>query len=378
MDPDTIVTAEPQGVRDVKPTDTIPLSMILCLDDFEQSADRSMNRKAYTYYHSAADGLGAYNNNTQDWPKVSLRPRVLRNVQQVNMRRTMMGQKSHLPFFIAPAARAKLAHPDGEFCLARGAARAGIPYCTSTVSSTAHAELATCLQAEKKFAEEGCLFFQLYAGVDRKTTVERIETAKNHGFKALLLTVDSAVVGKREEDERYKAELEWMNGEEVETSVWVKQVDADMSVLRGHHSSTLNWDDLKWIRDLWGKSGPFGLKGIQTVEDAILAVEAGVDVIYLSNHGGRQADDAPSAIRTLVEIRKFAPQLLDKAEFYLDGSVRRGTDIIKSICLGAKGCAIGRSFMYAMGVYGTGGVEKAIKSEYLTSMRCDNIILTRS
>jgi L-lactate dehydrogenase (cytochrome) len=375
VDPASIVSAESQGLRDVKQSDTIPLSMILSLDDFEHSADRSMNRKAYTYYHSAADSLGAYNNNTQDWPKVLLRPRVLRNVQQVDMRCTMMGQRSNFPFFIAPAARAKLAHPDGEFCLARGAARAGIPYCTSTVSSTAHAQLATCLQAEKKFEEEGCLFFQLYAAVDRKTTVERIETAKSHGYKALVLTVDSAVVGKREEDERYKAELEWMDGEEIDTSVRVKQVGVNMSVLRGHHSSTLNWDDLNWIRELWGNTGPFGLKGIQTVEDAILAVEAGVNVIYLSNHGGRQADDAPSAIRTLVEIRKFAPRLLDEAEFYLDGSVRRGADIIKAICLGARGCSIGRSFMYAMGLYGTAGVEKAIKSEYMTLDRRDDVIL---
>jgi L-lactate dehydrogenase (cytochrome) len=193
--------------------------------------------------------------------------------------------------------------------------------------------------------------------------VERIETARKHGYKALVITVDSAIVGKREEDERYQAELEYVNGHEVDTTVYVKVAEGEPPVLRAHHTPTLSWDDLKWIRELWGNSGPVALKGIQTVEDALLAAEAGIDAIYLSNHGGRQCDDAPSSIRTLVEIRRFAPELLGKVEIYLDGSVRRGADIVKALCLGATGVAIGRPFMYALGAHGTAGAEKAIKSE---------------
>jgi L-lactate dehydrogenase (cytochrome) len=355
--------AEPPSQQELASKDPIPLSMCLCLDDFEAAAERVINRKAFTYFHSAADGLGALRNNQQDWQKVMLRPRILRNVKRVDMRRVMMGQKSFLPFFIAPAARAKLAHEDGELCLARGAARAGIPYCTSTVSTVSHEALAKCLEAERVHQEEGCLFFQLYVANDRKTTVERIETARKHGYKALVITVDSAIVGKREEDERYQAELEYVNGHEVDTTVYVKVAEGEPPVLRAHHTPTLSWDDLKWIRELWGNSGPVALKGIQTVEDALLAAEAGIDAIYLSNHGGRQCDDAPSSIRTLMEIRRFAPELLGKVEIYLDGSVRRGADIVKALCLGATGVAIGRPFMYALGAHGTAGAEKAIKSE---------------
>ncbi|KKA22184.1 hypothetical protein T310_3783 [Rasamsonia emersonii CBS 393.64] len=345
VDPATIAVNPKPKAQQVKSSDPIPLSMCLCLDDFEAAAERVINRRAWTYFHSAADGLSALRNNQQDWAKVLLRPRILRNVKRVDMRRVMLGQKSRLPFFIAPAARAKLAHEDGELCLARGAARAGIPYCTSTVSTVSHDELAACLQAEKVYKDEGCLFFQLYAANDRRVTIDRIETARRLGYKALVITVDSAVVGKREEDERYRAELDYLNGNEVDPAAYVKVADDEPPVLRAFHSPTLTWDDLKWIRELWGNSGPVALKGIQTVEDALLAAEAGVDAIYLSNHGGRQCDDAPSSIRTLVEIRRFAPELLQKVEIYLDGWVRRGADVIKALCLGARGVALGRPFI---------------------------------
>lgn len=346
--------------------------MCLSLDDLQQAASQTLNRSAWAYFHSASDGLGAKRNNRMDWTKIIFRPRVLRNVQKVDMSRTLMGQKSALPFFAAPAARAKLAHPDGEYCVVRGVARAGIPYCTSTVSSIGHKELAQCLKEEKANAnkETGCLFFQLYAGINPALTDERIQTAIKNGFKALVLTVDSAVVSKREEAERYRAEEEWLSsGKEIDTSSWIQQFDdPTVSVLRGVHSCTLDWTEVKRIREVWGNTGVFALKGIQTVEDAVFAVEeAGVTAIYLSNHGGRQCDDAPSAIRTLLEIRRFAPHILDKAKFYLDGGVRRGADILKAIALGARGVALGRPFMYALGAYGTEGVEQAIKSEFLPS-----------
>lgn len=282
-----------------------------------------------------------------------------RNVARVDIKRTIMSHSSSLPFFIAPAAQARLGHNDGELCLARGAARYNIPYCSSTYSSIAHKDLAQALEAERK---GGALFFQLYVPVVKDNAKQLIAEAKRLKYKALVLTVDSAVIGKREEDDRYKAELDHAAGIEIKRDT-DPSPSVEAPVPRGAHSSTLNWDDLTWIRQEWAGTGPIILKGIQTVEDAVAAYQAGVDGIYLSNHGGRQLDHAPSSIRTLLEIRTFAPDLLDKIEIYLDGGVTRGTDVIKALCLGARAVGLGRPFMYSLSGYGTDGVCKAIQCE---------------
>ena len=212
------------------------------------------------------------------------------------------------------------------------------------------------------------MFFQLYVAKEKKRTIELVTMARKLGFKALLITVDTAVVGKREEDERYRAQQDHLAGRSAEFLVsWQRRPESsgDVPVLRGHSSSTLNWDDLPWIREAWGtETGPIVLKGIQTAEDAVLAVKSGVDALYLSNHGGRQCDDAPSSLRVLLEIRRFHPEILGKVEIYLDGWVRRGADILKAIALGASGVAMGRPFMYSL-MYGTDGVSKCIQSEVL-------------
>jgi L-lactate dehydrogenase (cytochrome) len=272
-----------------------------------------------------------------------------------------MGHDSFLPFFIAPAALAKLGHEDGELCLARGATHYNIPYCSSTYSSVAHANIASCLEAG---GNGGALLFQLYVPIAKQNARKLIAEARRLKFKALVVTVDSAVIGKREEDDRYKSELDHEAG--VQTARTTNTVSSDEApVLRGAHSSTLEWDDLAWIREEWAGAGPIVLKGIQSVEDAVLAAKAGVQGIYLSNHGGRQLDHAPSSLRTLLEIRAYAPQLLDQLEVYLDGGIRRGTDIIKAISLGARAVGLGRPFMYALSGYGTEGVCRAIQSELL-------------
>lgn len=330
-----------------------------------------INRRSWAYFHSAADSLHAYRNNREDWEKVTFRPRVLRNVAKADMRQTIMGFKSNLPFFIAPAAMARLAHPDGELCNARGAARYNIPYCVSTFSSVSQEDLAKCMREERK---GGCLFFQLYVAKTKEKCVELIQMGKDLGFKALVVTVDTPVVGKREEDERFKAELEYESGEPAQTATDLVRTNnpnatAETPVLRGSNASyTLNWDDLIWIREAWGSTGPVALKGIQTAEDAKMAYDAGIECIYLSNHGGRQLDSAPSAIRTLLEIHKFCPEILGKIEIVLDGGVTRGTDILKAIALGASSVSLGRPFMYALGAYGTEGVLKTIQSKTFSKL----------
>lgn len=335
-----------------------PLSTVQNLLDIEREAKKSLSQKGFVYYSSSADSTTSHSRNIEEWSKVIFRPRILRDVARVNMKRTIMGFPSNLPLFIAPAAMAKLGHEDGELCLTRGAARFNIPQITSNSSSTVHSDMADCLAEEQGKGHGGVLFWQLYVPVDKPRARERIEEAKRLGFKALIITVDTAVIGKREADERYKAELDHLAG--VETGR-TRFVSGDAAVLRGVHSSTLSWDDLPWMRSIWGDTGPVVLKGIQTAEDALMAYEAGMDGIYLSNHGGRNLDHAPSSIRTLLEIRKFCPWLIGKMDIFMDGGVRRGTDIVKALCLGATAVGLGRPFLYALSAYGTEGVERAIQ-----------------
>lgn len=333
----------------------VPLSTIQNLTEFETEAHKVVSKKAWVYFHSAADSLNAHEVNRYDWTRVNLRPRILRNVARVSMDCRILGHSSSIPIFIAPAAQARLGHSDGELCLARGAARWNIPYCSSTYSSVAHTDLANALREERK---GGALAWQLYVPTAQEEAKQLIAEARRLGFKALALTVDSAVIGKREEDDRYKAELDHAAGITIERTT---STTGEAPILRGVHSATLCWDDLSWIREAWGNSGPLILKGIQTAEDAVLAHEAGVDGIYLSNHGGRQMDFAPSSLQTLVEIRRYYPHILKEMEVYVDGGVMRGTDVLKALCLGAKAAGIGRPFMYALSAYGTEGVCKAIQ-----------------
>lgn len=369
IDPSTILVAanltEPMHPR---PDSSVrPLSTVINLDEFEFAAEKVMSRRAWTYIHSAADSLGSYRTNRSDWGKVKFRPRVLRDVTRVDMSRTIMGQHSALPLFISPAAMNKLAHPDGELCLARGAAYHDIPYCVSTYSSVAHQDLVTELRARGN-GTRGCLFFQLYVAHQKEQTLRLIAMARSLGFKAIVITVDTPVAGKREEDEQYKLELDAQgeNGDLPPPTAVHLPTSAERPVLRGAHSSSLNWDDLPWIREAWGDTGPVLIKGVQSAEDAKKAFEAGLDGIYLSNHGGRQIDDGPSSIRTLLEIRRFCPEiLLSKTKIYMDGGCRRGADIVKALALGATAVAMGRPFIFAMSAYGTDGVIKAIQCQYL-------------
>lgn len=333
------------------------------IDDFERAAKLVMSEAAFVYYKSAAEDHHALGRNRDDWSKVLLRPRVLVDVSRVNIERCIMEYKSSLPFFVAPAAMARLGHPDGELCLVRAAADFNIPYCVSTYSSVAHEELSDCWrELQRQEHKNGILFFQLYVNKRKDRTRELIKLAKARGFKALLITVDTAVGGKREEDEFLQAKLAYEAGEDAVIRPTYSVSSEERPIVRGAHSSTLNWEDIKWISEDWGNAGPIYLKGIQSAEDAKRALNASISGIYLSNHGGRQLDSGPSSLFVLLEIRKFHPEVLQQLEVYLDGGVRRGSDVVKALCLGATAVGIGRPFMYALGAYGTDGVRAAIQS----------------
>lgn len=335
-----------------EPSEIPALSLIVGLNDFEQAAQRKLTGRAWIYYSSSSESMRTYTNNLADWAKVSLRPRVLRDVRKVDTRRTILGKRSNLPIFIAPCALGRLGHPDGERCLVRGAARFNIPYAVSMGSSIDPEDLVHCLQEEKK---GGSLVFQLYVKKDFKEVRNIIQRAISLGFRALMITVDTPVVGKREDDDRFKAEQDLPS--------LVAASDAEV-IPRGPYSSSMNWNDLAWIKEEWGSTGPLCLKGLATVEDVKHAAELGFNSIYLSNHGGRQLDGAPSGLHVLMEIRRFYPDVLRRCEILLDGGVRRGTDVLKALALGASAVGLGRPFMYALSTHGTEGVCRALDSKF--------------
>lgn len=328
------------------------LSLMVGLNDFEQVAQRKLTGRAWIYYHSSSESKRSYTNNLADWSKVSFRPRVLRDVQKIDTRRMILGQRSNLPIFIAPCALGRLGHPDGERCLVRGAARFNIPYAVSMGSSIDPGDLVDCLREEKK---GGSLTFQLYVKKDFKEVRTMIKRAVSLGFRALMVTVDTPVVGKREDDDRFKAE------QGLPSLATASEAGV---IPRGPYSSALNWEDLAWIKEEWGNTGPLCLKGLATVEDVKHAADLGFNSIYLSNHGGRQLDGAPSGLHVLMEIRRFHPDLLRRCEVLLDGGVRRGTDVLKALALGASAVGLGRPFMYALSTHGTEGVCRALESKF--------------
>ncbi|OLL22723.1 Cytochrome b2, mitochondrial [Neolecta irregularis DAH-3] len=207
----------------------------------------------------------------------------------------------------------------------------------------------------------------LYVSSDRQKATSLIRHIHKLGYQALVITVDAPVSGKREADERIQVQMDTRS----EISGAGKGSSGGIGkALSAWISSSLNWEDLHWIRKEWDRK--LVVKGIQTFEDAKIAADLGFDGIYISNHGGRQLDTAPPALHVLYEIRRFCPDILTRAEIYIDGGIRRGTDVLKALCLGAKAVGLGCPFMYALSGYGTDGVIKAVeilRDEIETGMR---------
>ncbi|KAL2758001.1 hypothetical protein ACRALDRAFT_1029084 [Sodiomyces alcalophilus JCM 7366] len=360
--------------------DLIPhINLCVKLDDFVEPARHTISEQAYIYISSAADTLQSHHDNVAQWSKITFIPRVLRDVSHIDLSTSMFGQRCAMPFFIAATALVGLTHSDGEAGLARVAAARGVHYSPSTYTSVPHAKIAMSHGEETGGGQgpesvDSCLFFQLYVQADQDKTLSLIREAKRLGYRGLMITVDTPCVGNRDEDRRLKAreELEFgtaMTPQPRKVSEKGKKPKVVPGRNSGGLSRSLNWKDLKWIREAWG--GPIALKGIQSAEDAKLAMEAGVEAVYLSNHGGRQLHSAPPCLATLLRIRRQYPEVLDRCEIFVDGGLMRGGDILKAICLGAKAVGIGRPLLYAMGAYGQEGVHKAIdilKYELETTM----------
>ncbi|KAF4331815.1 alpha-hydroxy acid dehydrogenase FMn-dependent [Fusarium beomiforme] len=338
-----------------------PLRDIINLYDFEQVASQTLSKKSWAYISS-----GSCDNITRDanlaiLRKIWLRPAVMRNVQNVNTKTTLFGCQLDLPIFIAPTGAVRTAGPDGELAMARAASSSGIIQCIATPASYPHQEI---LGATSKHA-----FFQIYVNKARTETERVLRQGIATGkIKAIFVTADLPVVSKREADERIKSDA--VPGDESPAGSGRDQKGAGLARQGGDFiDPSLNWDDISWIRSLTDL--PIVVKGIQRWEDAKLAMQHGCQGIILSNHGGRAADNALPAILILLELHRHCPEVFGALELLVDGGFRRGSDIVKAICLGASAVGLGRPFMYAVN-YGQQGVEHAVnilRDEIQTTMR---------
>ena len=333
--------------------------------DFFSAAQQTITPKTWAFYSSAATDLNTKARNNQAYIDIGLRPRILVNVKDVDTRTTMLGYNMSAPIFCAPAAMAKMIHPDGEKGLARGCRKAGIPECVSTNASYPIDEIFEAVSEPGTYGNfegdgEMPIFFQLYVDKRREKSEALLKRVEKLGVKAIFLTVDAPVPGKREADERVKAD------ESLSTPMSGAKAKNDAKggalgrIMGSYIDASLSWADIAWLREC--TSLPLVLKGVQTTMDAKKAAEYGIDGIVLSNHGGRSLDTAPAPILCLLELQKNCPEIFDKMEVYVDGGVMRGTDIFKALCLGAKSVGIGRGFLFALN-YGQEGVEKFIESE---------------
>lgn len=358
-------------------SEVIPLAMCVRAIDFKAEAKKVMSRRTWIYVTSSANTGQSLRDNVDSWSQVVFRPRVMRNVANASTWASLLGQPTTVPFFIPPMGTMGMSHPGAEPEMYRGAANKGVHGVLSTASTkpldvVMDAHKAAVAKAGGFKNNPSRMFFQFYIPEDRSRAIEIIHRAKAAGFKGLWITVDTHVLGKRTEDRRKQAEEALEDGQDHSTTQQPLGTDGNENPyapavgarpVAGSISDKITWEDLEWIRKEW--DGPIVLKGIQTAEDAKLAAENDCQGILLSNHGGRQQHTAPSALATLLEIRAYCPEVLEKLEVYLDGGLYDGADILKALALGATAVGIGRPFLYAMAAYGTKGVEKLIDSEWL-------------
>ncbi|KAK6341718.1 hypothetical protein TWF696_008785 [Orbilia brochopaga] len=333
--------------------------------DFEAVAKRVMKKTAWAYYSSGADDEITLRENHSAFHRIWFRPKVLVDVEKIDMSTTMLGAKVSIPFYVTATALGKLGHHEGEVVLTRAAAKHNVVQMIPTLASCAFDEIVDARE------DTQVQWLQLYVNKNRAITKGIVEHAERRGCKALFITVDAPQLGRREKDMRVKFDD---NGTSVQSTSG-EALDRSQGAARAISSfidPSLSWKDIPWFRTITKMK--IVLKGVQRVEDVIKACEVGVDGVVLSNHGGRQLDTAPSGIEILAATMPVLKEkgLDKKLEIFIDGGIRRASDIVKALCLGAKGVGIGRPFLYAMSAYGLPGVDRAmqlLKDEMEMNMR---------
>jgi L-lactate dehydrogenase (cytochrome) len=351
------------------------LARAASVSDLRRIAKRRLPGGVFDYIDGAAEDERTLAANEAAFAATTFRPRVLRGIDKVEIGSTVLGHPVDYPLALAPTGFTRIADPEGELAVARAAARAQLPYTLSTLSTRSIEEV--------REVSDGRLWFQVYAWRDRGLVKEMIERAEAARFEAIMLTVDTAVFGRRERDVRRGFSLpptigpgtfidgalhpvwtwRFLRSEPIRfANVAGREVGDGASpvnlsaYINSQFDPALAWADVEWLRSIW--TGAIIVKGIQTVEDAVIAADAGVDAIALSNHGGRQLDGAPA---TFPLVAPVADAIGGRAEIFCDGGVRRGSDIVKAVAAGATAAMAGRAYLYALGAAGERGVDRVLE-----------------
>lgn len=357
-----------------------PLDSIINTHDFELAAQHSATAKTWAFYSSACNDLITKDLNASLFTRVLFRPRVMRKVDKISPKTSILGHDVSFPLMISPAAMARLIHPDGELAIARAAKSQSIIQCISNNASYSAGEIVS-----QDAVSDYPFFFQLY--VDRQRHKSEALLRKIHAQKnitAIFVTTDAAAAGKREADERVKADESIQNPMMTSNATNDKKGGGYGRLMGSFIDPNLNWTDIAWLRSQ--TKLPLVLKGIMSADDVRLALDHGLDGVVLSNHGGRNLDTSPPGLLVLMEVHARFPEIITQHHprsaavrqgrarpfsIFVDGGVRRGTDILKLVCLGAVAAGVGRPALFATG-YGQEGVEHLIemlKDEFETAMR---------
>ncbi len=341
--------------------------------DLRLAARRRLPKTIFEFVDGGSQDEITLRRNRSDFERWAFMTRVMTDVSARDLSTTVLGTRCAFPLILAPTGLAGIVRRQGELAASRAAAKAGLPYCLSTMASCTIEQIAAASPVDR--------WFQLYVFRDRGITRSMIDRARSSGCKALVLTVDTKVQGPRERDMRngftvppkftpltmidFARHWGWLLDVGLGPRVSFRNLEGTTAknasavsitqFIAGQYDLSVSWKDLDWFKSVWG--GPVAVKGILSPADARIAVDHGADAIIVSNHGGRQLDGAVSAIRALPDV---VDAVQGRAEVILDGGVRRGSDIVKALALGARACMTGRAWLYGLAAAGEAGVERAI------------------
>jgi 4-hydroxymandelate oxidase len=328
-----------------------PFDPLDAMGPLEAAARGRLEAGVYDYIAGGADAERTLADNLAAWSRLRLRPRVLRDVTEVATATTLLGSPVAIPLVVAPMAYHRMAHPGGEAASAAGAAAAGALYVCSTQATMPVEEVAAA-------APGAARWFQVYVVRDRGWTAELVARAAAAGFRALVLTVDVPLLGRRlrdlRNDFRLPTGLKPANAPPV-GAARQRELAADVLAQAGQFDPALTPETIGWLADRSGL--PVVVKGVLRADDAIACVDAGASGVVVSNHGGRQLDTVVATADALAEV---AGAVGDRAEVYVDGGIRRGTDVLKALALGARAVLIGRPVLWGLAVEGPTGVERVL------------------